>query len=289
MVPFAKLRLIRVPWSSYGQSPLEPQALMSDIINRINGGLMDMIRSVIEPKIVAPKAAFSQSVWDSMDPGAPGAKVMVNNNAPFKPEYPKPGEIPAYVLTFKQDVEKEQDATSGSSAINQSLQKKQVPGGDSLEMIMNSRSIPIRFMGRGLHSFLTEVGTMVTSNKMQFETSRSRVKKFGTKGLTDADFEPIYGSFIEKGMEPEEFVRQVVFEIRKGSLLAIEKQDEIQVGFVLRKMGDISRRALLRKIGLSKSQIMEIESELLVEAEVKIKLAQAAGAGQQQHQGHGKK
>jgi DNA-binding XRE family transcriptional regulator len=90
-------------------------------------------------------------------------------------------------------------------------------------------------------------------------------------------------------MEPEEFVRQVVFEIRKGSLLAIEKQDEIQVGFVLRKMGDISRRALLRKIGLSKSQIMEIESELLVEAEVKIKLAQAAGAGQQQHQGHGKK
>jgi hypothetical protein len=210
--------------------------------------------------------------------------MMYNNNTPRPPEFPKPGELPAYVLTMKQDVEKEQDATSGSSAINQSLQKKQVPGGDSLEMIMNSRSIPIRFMGRGLHSFLTDVGTQVTSNKMQFETSRSRIAKFGTKGLTDADFEPFYGQWLAKGMQPEEFVKQVVFEIRKGSLLAIEKQDEVSVAFVLRKLGDISRKALLRKLGLSKSQIEEIEKELLVEAEQKMALAGAAGAAQ--HKGH---
>jgi len=283
MYPFAKLRLLRVPWSNFGASPLEPMALEQDIVNRINGGLMDMIRSVIEPKIIAPKAAFSQSVWDSLDPGAPGAKLMYNNNSPRQPEIPKPGEIPAYVLTFKQDVEKEQDAQSGGAAINQTLQKKQVPGGDSLEMIMNSRSIAVRFMGRGLHSFLTEVGTMVTANKMQFETSKTRIKKFGVKGLTDADFEPFYGQWLEKGMEPEEFVRQVIFEIRKGSLLSVEKQDEIQYAFVLRKMGDISRKALLQKLGLSKRQIEEIEKELLIEAQQKIALAGEAGA--LQHKG----
>ena len=275
--PFAKLRLIRVPWSPNGVSPLEPIALMSDIVNRINGGIMDMIRSVIEPKIVAPKAAFSQSVWDSLDPGAPGAKMMYNNNTPRPPEYPKPAELPAYVLTMKQDVEREQDATSGSAAINQSLQKKQVPGGDSLEMIMNARSIPIRFMGRGLHSFLTDVGTQVTSNKMQFETSRSRIAKFGVKGLTDADFEPFYGQWLNKGMQPEEFVKSVLFEIRKGSLLAIEKQDEVQVAFVLRKMGDISRHALLRKLGLSKAQIEEIDKELLVEVQQKAAIGWSHG------------
>ena len=281
--PFAKLRLIRVPWSPNGLSPMESNVQMSDIVNRINGGIMDMIRASIEPKIVAPKAAFAQSVWDSMDPGAPGAKVMYNNNSPQAPQYPKPPELPAYVLQMKQDVEKEQDASSGASAIQQAMSKKQVPGGDSLDMILNSRSIPIRFMGRGLQSFLTEVGTMTVSNKMQFETSKSRIKKFGTKGLTDQDFEPFYGQWLEKGMEPEEFVRQVVFEIRKGSLLAIEKNDEIQIGLVLRKMGDISRRSLLRKMGLSKPQIEEIEKELLVEAEQKIALAGQAGA--LQHKG----
>lgn len=278
MFPFAKLRLIRVPWNTNGASMLEPIAMMSDIINRINGGLMDHIRAVIEPRIVAPKAAFAQSVWDSMDPGAPGSKTMYNNNTPRPPEYPKPPEMPSIVLQFKQDTEKEQDMTSGASAINQSLQKKQVPGGDSLEMIMNSRSIPVRFMGRGLHSFLTDIGCMVTANKMQFETSKSRIRKFGAKGLTDADFEPFYGQWLTKGMEPEEFVRQAIFEIRKGSLLAIEKQEELPIAFGLRKTGDISRKALWRKLGIPKADQEKIHAELLEEAKEKIALAGAAGA-----------
>jgi hypothetical protein len=244
---------------------------------------MDMIRAAIEPRMVAPKAAFAQSVWDSMDPGAPGGKIMYNNNAPKSPEFPKPPELPAYVLQMKQDVEKEQDMTSGAAAINQAAQKKQVPGGDSLEMIMNSRSIPIRFMGRGLHSFLTDVGTMVTANKMQFETSKSRIKKFGVKGLTDADFEPLYGQWLEKGMEPEEFVRQAIFSIRKGSLLAIEKQDEVQVAFVMRKLGDLSRKGLYRKLGVPKADAEKIEAELKEEAAEKIAMAGAAGAMQHPH------
>jgi hypothetical protein len=287
MFPFAKLRLIRVPWSTNGQSILEPIAMMSDIVNRINGGLMDMIRSVIEPRMVAPKAAFAQSVWDSLDPGAPGSKIMYNNNTPRPPEYPKPAELPAYVLAMKQDVEKEQDMTSGAAAINQTLQKKQVPGGDSLEMIMNSRSIPIRFMGRSLSSFLTDIGTMVMASKMQFETSKSRAKKFGTKGLTDADFRPVYGQWLDQGMEPEEFVRQAVFSIRKGSLLGIEKQDELQIAFALRKLGDLSRKGVYRKLGVPNAEVDKIEAELAVEMQQKIAMAGAAGA--LTHAQHGKK
>jgi hypothetical protein len=288
MFPFAKLRLIRVPWSPQGLSVLEPIAMMSDIVNRINGGIMDMIRAAIEPRIQAPKAAFAQSVWDSMDPGAPGSKIMYNNNTPREPSFPKPPELPAYVLTMKQDVEKEQDMTSGGAAINQSLQKKQVPGGDSLEMIMNSRSIPIRFMGRGLSSFLTEAGSQVVANEMQFSTSKSRIKLFGTKGLTDADFEYPFGQFLQKGMQPEEFVRQAVFSIRKGSLLAIEKQEEVQIAFAMVKLGVLSRKALYRKLGIPQAEQDRIEQELISEAKEKIALAQAAGGGQHAA-GHGKK
>lgn len=260
-----------------GNSPMDPIALMQDIINRINGGIMDMIRASIEPKIIAPKAAFSQSVWDSLDPGAPGAKLQYNTNTPRPPEIPKPPELPAYVLTQKQDVEREQDATSGSSAINQALNKKQMPGGDSLDMIMNSRSIPIRFMGRGLTSFLTDVGTMVAGTKMQFETSKHRVQRFGAKGLTDADFEPYYGRWIKKGMKPEEFVRGVNFSIRKGSALSIEKAEEVQISFALRREGDLSRKGLYRKLGVPKNEELQIEKELLEEAQQKIMLAGEAG------------
>jgi hypothetical protein len=212
---------------------------------------------------------------------------MYNNNTPRPPEYPKPAELPAYVLAMKQDVEKEQDMTSGAAAINQTLQKKQVPGGDSLEMIMNSRSIPIRFMGRSLSSFLTEIGTMVMASKMQFETSKSRAKKFGTKGLTDADFRPVYGQWLDQGMDPEEFVRQAVFSIRKGSLLGIEKQDELQIAFALRKLGDLSRKGVYRKLGVPNAEVDKIEAELAVEMQQKIAMAGAAGA--LTHAQHGKK
>lgn len=284
MFPFARLRLIRVPWSNYGLTPLDPIALMSDVINRINGGILDMIRASIEPRMVAPKAAFSQSVVDSIDPGAPGGKILYNNNTPREPQFPKPPELPAYVLTMKQDVEREQDQSSGSAAINQSLQKKQVPGGDSLDMIMNSRSIPIRFMGGGLRSYLTEVGVQVVAAKMQFENSLIRAKKFGTKGILDSDFEPYYGSILNKGMQPEEFVRQVIFEIRKGSLLNIEKQDEIQIAFLMRKMGDLSRKALYRKLGIKKVDQDKIEGEL--QAEAMQKAAAAGVASNLSHAGH---
>jgi hypothetical protein len=119
---------------------------------------------------------------------------------------------------------------------------------------------------------------MVVCTKMQFENAKNRVKRFGAKGLVDNDFEPYYGQFLNKGMQPEEFVRQVLFDIRKGSLLGIEKNDEIQIGFALRKLGDISRRALWRKLGLSKAQQDQIEAELLVETQQKVALAGEAAA-----------
>jgi len=121
---------------------------------------------------------------------------------------------------------------------------------------------------------------------MQFDTAKSRIAKFGARGLTDADFEPFYGQWLSHGMEPEKFVKQMVFSIRKGSLLNIEKQDELQIAFGLRKAGDISRKGLYRKMGVPKSDVERIEAELKEEAAEKIAMAGAAGA--LQHKGHGK-
>lgn len=284
--PFACYRPYRVPWQFNGLSVLEPIAAIQNILNRIDGGVMDTINAAIEPSIVAPKAAFSQQSWDSMDPGAPGSKFMYNNNSPKSPEWRKPPELGAYVLPFKQDLMKEQDATSGSAAMQQALGKKQVPGGDSLDMIMNAKSTNIRLMGRSLKSFLTDIGTMVACNNLQFSTAKARASMFGGKGLQDSDFTPIYGSLLPAGMEPERFVKMCGFSIRKGSLLGIEKADEIQVAFGLRKNKDLSRKGLYRKLDAN-IDVAKIEEELLEEAKVAITLG--AIAGQAGGKGHGHK
>lgn len=270
-----------------GNSALEPLAAIQNILNRINGGVMDTINAAIEPSIIAPKAAFSQQSWDSMDPGAPGGKFQYNNNSPKAPEFRKPPELGSYVLPFAQELMKEQDATSGSAAINQALGKKQVPGGDSLDMIMNSRSTNIRLMGRSLKSFLTDVGQMSVCNFLQFSTAKARAAVYGGRGLLDSDFTPMYGQLLPQGMEPEAFVRMVNFSIRKGSLLSIEKAEEIQIAFGLRKMKDLSRSGLYRKLDAN-IDVKQIEAELLEEAIINIKLAGAASQSSGKS-GHGHK
>lgn len=283
--PFAQYRPLRVPWQFLGASSLEPIAAIQNILNRINGGIMDTINAAIEPSIIAPKAAFSQQSWDSMDPGAPGAKYQYNNNSPKAPEFKKPPELGNYVMPFAQELMKEQDATSGAAAIQQALNKKQVPGGDSIDMIMNSKSTNLRLMGRGLKSFLTEIGSMVTANNLQFSTAKSRAARFGGRGLLESDFSPIYGNMLPHGMRPEEFVKMACFSIRKGSLLAIEKQEELPIVFGLRKGGDLSRKNMFRKLD-GNFDTKQNDEELLEEAKIKIALAGAAGAASGKHGKH---
>ena len=262
--PFAKYRPYRMPWSSKGLSALEPMAAIQNILNRINGGVMDTVNAAIEPTLIAPKAAFSDQSWDSMDPGAPGGKLRYNNNTPKIPEFRKPPELASYVLAVKQGLEKEQDMSSGSAAIQQSLQKKQVPSGDSLDMILNSKSVNIRLMGKNLKSYLTEVGAMTAANIMQFSPVKRRAQLFGGTGILDSDFTKSYGEMKPAGMEPEEFVRSMSFSIRKLNMAA-ERSEDLTIAFGLRKNKDISRTRLLLKLDPN-FDIKQNEQELLAEA-----------------------
>lgn len=275
--PFAEYRAFRVPWQQHGLSVLEPIALMQYIINRINGGVMDTVLSAIAPSIIGPKGAFSQQEWDTLDPSDLGGKYAYNNNAPRPPDFTKARELPNYVDTFEQRVEREMDQTSGASAITQAMSKKQVPGGDSLDMIFSSRSTNIRFMSRSLKSFLNKCGNLVTSNILQFSTAKKRILKYGADGIVSNDLAPVYRNFIPKGMEPQEFVRKANFSIRKGSLLAIEKTEKVQIAFQLRKQGDLSRRMLLGFLD-SNIDVEENDRQLKVEMAEKAAIAAAAGA-----------
>jgi hypothetical protein len=221
-----------------------------------------------------------------MDPTAAGGKIAYNNNTPKPPEFRKPPELAAYIMQFAAGLEKEQDATSGAAAIQQALQKKQVPGGDALDMIMNSRSTNIRLMGRSLKSFLTEIGQMTVCNFLQFSTAQSRAAMFGGRGLTDYDFEGKIGSLLPGGMKSEAFVRSASFSIRKGSLLAIEKQEEMPIIFGLRKGGDLSRKAMFRKLDKNfdtKKNDEELMEEQLQKASAAALVSAASGKNSHGH------
>jgi transcriptional regulator with XRE-family HTH domain len=70
-------------------------------------------------------------------------------------------------------------------------------------------------------------------------------------------------------------------------LLNIEKAEEVQIAFALRKNRDISRKRLLRKIGLSQVEIDENEQELVAEGLQQAGAAALVSAAS--GKGHGKK
>lgn len=275
--PFTSFRPYRVPWALEGMSPTRPYLQMQNITNRIWGGVLDMIKSIIEPTLIAPKAAFSQADWDALDPGMSGGKIKYNNNTPRPPEYAKKEHVPPEMLPWKQEVDKEMDINSGTSAIAQALGKNQVPGGDSLETILSTRATPARVQARALTQFVKSAGFQGVCNILQFYSVAHRVAIVGGEGIMPSDFRPIYGSLIPSGMKPENYVQKFQGTIKCSTQLASERLQKIQLALQMRQQGDLSQYNLFRIIG-ENFDMKQNRQELIEEAKLKVLLAGAAAS-----------
>lgn len=284
--PFGIFRPFRFPWKLNGDMMMRPWLQMNSIINQLMSGMLDYLKAVNEPTLVAPKGAFPSADWDALDPGAPGGKIKYNNNAPKTPEYMKRMEAPiAANMQYLQMIDREFDMSSGASAMQQALGKKQVPGGDSLEMILNSRSLPIRVESRSLAWYMEDGGSMVVANMLQFYSASHRMSILGTDGLSSSDFRPIYGHALPEGMAGEEFVRRFQGTIKRDTLLQSQKAEQMQLAIALSKMGKISDEYLFKTLDLSNFSYADNVAQMLKEAKLKMMVA-AANA---QLQGKGKK
>ena len=274
--PFPVYRPLRLPWRSSGAMSMKSWMQMNNIINRVLGGMQDYLDSVIEPTLVGPKGAMPAGDWDALDAGASGGKIKYNNNAPKPPEFMKKAEFPiAAAKQFIDDVNREFDMNSGSSAIQQAMSKKQVPGSDSLDTILNSRSLPIRVKSRALASFVEDGGSMVVSNILQFYSVAHRVNVLGSKGFSNSDFTPVYGQNLPAGLKPEEFVRRFSGTVRRDTILESQRESEKQTALVLAKMGKLSDQNLF-KILKPGFDYATNRQQLLAEAKDKILVAAAA-------------
>src|ERR1700690_2890329 len=286
--PFPIYRPFRVPWKLSGNSSVRPWMQMNSIINRVLGGMQDYLDAVIEPTLVGPKGAMPAADWDALDAGASGGKIKYNNNAPKPPEFMKKAEFPiAAAQGFIEKVDRELDMNSGSSAIQQAMNKKQVPGSDSLDTILNSRSLPIRVKSRAVASYAEEAGTMLTANMLQFYSVSHRVNILGTAGFSSSDFTPIYGQGLPSGMKPEEFVRKFSGTVRRDTILESQRDADKQTAIVLSKMGKLSDENLF-KVLKPNFDFDSNQKELVAEAKIKILVAAAAAQAQGKGAGHKK-
>jgi hypothetical protein len=289
--PFSTFRPFRVPWQMSGTPVCRSWIQMNQVINTLMGGMLDCIRSINEPTLIGPKGAFPSADWDALDPGAPGGKIKYANNAPRAPEFAKKADYPiAAVMQTVDLISKELDASSGAAAMTAALGKKQVPGGDSLEMIMDSRSLPVKIESKALANYVEDAGWMVVSDMLQFYSVAHRVNILGPKGISSADWRPVYGSAKPVGMKSEDFVRQFQGIVRRDTLLQSQKRDKVQYAIALAKMGKLSDEMLFSILDPDGAIDFQANKRQLIEETIlKMKLQGAAAAMQGAAKGGGGK
>jgi hypothetical protein len=250
-----------VPWQFLGVSELRPLVPLQDIINNTLAGVLDMIRKAVNPPFIAPKNAFSDSTMTSLDWSMPGAKATYSQLAQHKPEWMQVPQLPAFVMQVIQMAAREMDQSSGVAAVDEAVRKNQVPGGDTLEQIRETKQTPVRLKGRNIEVFLRTLGQMQVFNVFQFYGIRRRMFMFGNEGTVPEDFDWDPDTMIPAGKDPIEFARNFSFLIQQGSLLNVNRVERATQLQRLRMMKDIDRRSLYAGLDVG-VDVDEVEANL---------------------------
>lgn len=264
--PFVQMGLYAVPWQEYALSVIGPWMKQQDILNQIMAGVLQCVKKAVSPALMAPKSAIHPDALKAINADRPNLKISYNSNAATAPVWQTPPNVPAYVFNAYGIVQKAMRQSSGAEAMDSALGKKQVPGGDTLDRIQFSKTTPIRHMGGNIETAADELGEQWTGNFLQFYDAAKRTEMFGSAGLTKEDVDDQPGSLIPSGINSEEFVRQWHFECERGSLLNVNRQDKVQIGFALRKNHDLSRPQLFKLLDWNIDQEAN-DAELAKEAQ----------------------
>ena len=261
--PFSMLRLNPTIWSFWGLSKYQNLIPLNKAINEIGAGTMDMIKRALNPQMLAKENSIVKDAFERFFPNMPGGKLKMTNMSDVQRDvrYMDPPQLPAYVFQFFQAVSGEFDRLAGAVDVGKLSNKKQVPGGESIEQMRDAANPAIRLEGRYIEDFLRDTGMLAISNVFQFYTAKRRLRILGGNGLTWQDFDYDPGNMVPDAERREEHWMNFSMEIAPGSLLGTNKTQEKTAAMTLFKLGAISRAALLRKLDLG-AEATQIEQEI---------------------------
>ena len=263
MFPVAKLSLDPWPWSILGIGLIHDIIPIQDALNETLNGIMDHVRKLLRPAIVADKKVTATSNWERIDTRLPGLKLKVPSASGGKAiEFVSPEPLPQYTFEVLKFLCDEMDYHAGTANMASLAQLQQTPGENTIEKLQEAMSPVLRLKGRLLEFFLRDIGEMVKANFFQFYNMPRRVQMLGEPGIDfhDFDFDP--GSLVpamsiddpdytmeldkskSRGQRAQWYHKQFTFSITPNSLLAISQVSRKLMYMQLRQMGLVDRWTL---------------------------------------------
>lgn len=282
LYPFEMLLLDPIVWASRGLSKYRNLMPLNHAINRIGSGVLDTIEKAINQTVVSKKGIITDEEWNRFFPDIPGQKLrmMMTGNPATDIKFMDPPNLPAYVMQYLQQYLLQQfEKHSGALDVQALSKKKQLPAGDSIEMLRDAQAGHFRLEGRLIESFLALSCEQAVSNVLQYFTRHTRMPLLGADGATWQDFDYDPSTMIPAGVRRESFWKRFSVEIVPGSLHGGSRDRKKQEAIVLYKSRAISTRDLLEAL-----EWADIDKVISRRDEEMAKLAQA----QQQMGGGGR-
>lgn len=277
MYPFSRLKLWSVPWCFLGLPLLNDTIPVQDAINDVMKDMRLGLKQWINPDTLYDSTAGSRAFRVSFDPQKPGKKVQVNpmsaGGAVRKPYEKVDGPAPAALqLLFNlfEKLEALHDDLTGVANLQQLMQLRQLPSGDTIEKYYEAMTPELRSEGRNVEGFLRDVADMHKFNIFQFQNQWRRVAILGdaAQALEDFDFDPetLVPAMDKYTTEPDPatgmmtqtpnpdyvpgldrslsraqrakaFARMFVFTVAPNSILAMNTQEKKMMAFQETRMG----------------------------------------------------
>lgn len=257
MIPLSRLTLWDLPWQQMGVPLLSDLLPLQDAINDSANDIALGVKQWMEPSVLYDTGAVSQSFMRLHDARRPGAKIKLNATAGegYKRLEGPPPQVLQLAMEFHEGLKSTFNDLSGVANLQQLLELRAMPSGDTLRQYYEAMTPELRAEGRSMEFVLRDVGEQAKVNIFQFMTEQQRLQILGDEGVVLEDFDYDPGSLVpgltpgQPGYVPEldvnvprdkraqYFHKQFIFMVKPNSILAMHAQEEKLLDLQLARMG----------------------------------------------------
>lgn len=247
MFPVARLKLLSLPWSFFGQplASLQVKSGLADATNDVLNAMLDNIRQKNRPPL-AGNARVPEPMLRQFDMLNPRARMRTNEQVGTGLQQLEVNELPAFTFEFFQALRQLNHDVTGDSTLDalQAAAVNQSFDPESIEAWMNALSPELKLEGRNVELCLRHIADMQKANIFQWYDQKRRMTVLGDAGMTLQDFDYDPTNLIpamlpsEQGYIPELdanldqrdraqfFLKLFTFYVTPNSLLALNANQE---------------------------------------------------------------
>ena len=238
----SRLQLDPWPWLFLGMPILNDLRGTQDAINVTVNDCLQLLSQTVNRGSIWDKS-MPTNIRKRFDTRRPNWKVQRPNNFSDGMKLAEVPLLPPWTLPFLQGLHAKFNEIAGTANLQQLLQLRQVPSGDTIQKYAEALTPEIRMEGRNIEYFLREVATMVKGNVFQFQSASKKFVVLGDSAqlIQDLDWDPDtmvpalkagdanYVEELDESLPRDKraqfAIRQFTFMVEPNSMLAFNSQE----------------------------------------------------------------